>query len=36
MIEPVKEFTIDEEEDNEPTYDIHSKFIKNYSRCYYC
>ena len=28
MIEPVKEFTIDDDYDNNPTYDIHTKFIK--------
>tara|TARA_B100000963_G_scaffold348556_2_gene356354 strand:- start:31572 stop:34145 length:2574 start_codon:yes stop_codon:yes gene_type:complete len=28
MIEPVKEFTIDDDDDNSPTYDMHTKFIK--------
>merc|ERR1711991_693708 len=28
MIEPVKEFSINEDDDNEPTYDIHARFIK--------
>lgn len=28
MIEPVKEFTIDDDDDNGPTYDMHTKFVK--------